>query len=84
MAKVTEDLGKMGTHLGRAVSSYNDFTRSFETRVLVSARKMQEKGIEIGKREIEDVPLVEATPRYNNDDAADAPQIEERKRDAAE
>lgn len=63
LAKVTEDLGKMGTHLGRAVSSYNDFTRSFESRVLVSARKMQDKGIEIGKREITETDLVEANPR---------------------
>ena len=64
LAKVTEDIGKLGTHLGRAVSSYNEFSRSFESRVLVSARRMQEKGIEIGKREIEEVPLVEGAPRY--------------------
>ncbi|MEE4339548.1 DNA recombination protein RmuC [Erythrobacter sp.] len=63
LAKVTEDLGKMGTHLGRAVSSYNDFTRSFESRVVVSARKMHEKGVEIGKREIADVDLIETNPR---------------------
>src|SRR5690606_29495026 len=68
LAKVTEDLGKLGTHLGRAVSSYNEFSRSFESRVLVSARRMQEKGIEIGKREIEEVPLVEGAPRYAPDE----------------
>ena len=28
------------------------------------------KGIEIGKREIDEVPQVEATPRYNAEDAA--------------
>ncbi|WP_375289429.1 DNA recombination protein RmuC [Qipengyuania sp.] len=70
LAKVTEDLGKMGTHLGRAVSSYNDFHRSFESRVLVSAKKMKDKGIEIGKREIEEVALVESAPRYTGDDVA--------------
>ena len=64
LAKVTEDLQKVGVHLGRAVGSYNDFARSFESRVLVSARKMKDKHIEIGKREIEDVPLVESLPRY--------------------
>lgn len=63
LAKVTEDLGKLGTHLGRAVSSYNDFSRSFESRVIVSARRMQEKGIEIGKREIEEISLVDAVPQ---------------------
>ncbi|RKF21911.1 DNA recombination protein RmuC [Altericroceibacterium spongiae] len=65
LAKISEDLGKMGTHLGRAVSSYNEFTRSFDTRVLVSARKLREKHIEIGKREIsDDISLVEGAPLH--------------------
>jgi DNA recombination protein RmuC len=64
LAKVTEDLGKVGMHLGRAVNSYNDFSRSFESRVLVSAKRLKDKGIEIGKREIEDIPLVESAPRH--------------------
>lgn len=64
LAKVTEDLTKLGTHLGRAVGSYNDFAKSFDSRVLTSARRLRDKGIAIGKREIEDVPLVEASPRY--------------------
>lgn len=64
LAKVTEDLGKVGTHLGRAVGSYNDFARSFESRVLVSAKRLKDKHIEIGKREIDEVPLVEAMPRH--------------------
>ena len=84
LAKVTEDFGKLGTHLSRAVGSYNDFHRSFESRVLVSAKKMQEKGIEIGKREIEDVPLVKATPRYTAEDAAAIEDLNETSRDAAE
>lgn len=62
LAKVTEDLGKLGTHLGRAVSSYNDFGRSFDSRVLVTARKLQEKGIEIGKRELGEIDLIEVSP----------------------
>lgn len=63
LAKVSEDLGNMGTHLGRAVSSYNDFTKSFESRVLVSARKMQEKGVQIGKRQIKERDQIEANPQ---------------------
>lgn len=63
IAKVADDLGKVGMHLGRAVGSYNDFTRSFESRVLVSARRLRDKHIEIGKREIEDVSLIEAVPQ---------------------
>jgi DNA recombination protein RmuC len=64
LAKVTEDLGKLGVHLGRAVGSYNDFARSFDSRVLVSAKRLRDKHIEIGKREIDDVTLVEAAPRH--------------------
>jgi DNA recombination protein RmuC len=74
LAKVSEDLGKLGTHLSRAVGSFNDFNRSFESRVLISARKMKDKGIEIGKREIDAVPLVESSPRYT---ALDAPSDED-------
>ena len=74
LAKVSEDLGKLGTHLSRAVGSFNDFNRSFESRVLISARKMKDKGIEIGKREIEAVSLVESAPRYT---ALDAPADED-------
>ncbi|MBS7668906.1 DNA recombination protein RmuC [Croceicoccus gelatinilyticus] len=73
LAKVLEDLGKVGTHLGRAVNSFNDFGRSLESRVLVSARKLRDKNIEIGKREIEDVPLVEAAPRYGKEDVSGEP-----------
>jgi DNA recombination protein RmuC len=68
LAKVTEDLSKVGTHLGRAVNSYNDFSKSIQSRVLVSAKKLKDKGVEIGKREIEDVPLIEVTPIYTGID----------------
>ena len=74
LAKVSEDLGKLGTHLSRAVGSFNDFNRSFESRVLISARKMKDKGIEIGKREIDAVSLVESAPRYT---ALDGPADED-------
>ncbi len=63
LAKVTEDLDKLGVHLGRAVGSYNDFGRSFNSRVVVSAKRMRDKHIEVGKREIEEVSLIEAEPR---------------------
>lgn len=73
LAKVSEDISKVGVHLGRAVGSYNDFARSMESRVLVSAKRLKEKHIEIGKREIEDIPLVEAMPRYSE---TGAPELE--------
>lgn len=59
-------LRKVGGGLQTAVQSYNSFVGSFERNVLSSGRRMAEKGIEISK-EIEDVPLVEETTRYEND-----------------
>jgi DNA recombination protein RmuC len=75
LAKVTEDIAKVGTHLGRAVGSYNDFARSFESRVLVSAKRLRDKHIEIGKREIEEVPLVEAAPLFFAVDDPSTPRL---------
>ncbi|MEO6717068.1 MAG: DNA recombination protein RmuC, partial [Novosphingobium sp.] len=40
------------------------FVTSFERNVLSSGRRLRDKGIEIGKREIDDVPLIESAPRY--------------------
>ncbi|MET1754718.1 DNA recombination protein RmuC [Novosphingobium sp. RD2P27] len=65
LAKTQDDLMKTGVHLGRAVNSFNDFTRTYEGNVLSRARRLSEKHIKIGKREItEDVAVVEAAPRH--------------------
>ncbi len=64
MATAGEHLKGMGAGLDRAVRKYNDFVGSFERNVLTSGRRLRDKGIAIGKREIEDVPLIEAIPRY--------------------
>lgn len=65
LAKTQDDLMKVGTHLGRAVNSFNDFARTYEGNVMSRARRLTDKHIKIGKREIsEDVPLVEAAPRF--------------------
>lgn len=64
LAKTQDDLLKTGVHLGRAVNSFNDFARTYEGNVLSRARRLTEKHVKIGKREItEEVPLVEASPR---------------------
>jgi len=74
LAKTQEDLLKTGVHLGRAVNSFNDFARTYEGNVLSRARRLTEKHIKIGKREItEDVPLVEASPRQGAAQAAELP-----------
>ncbi|MCB2049284.1 MAG: DNA recombination protein RmuC [Novosphingobium sp.] len=63
-----EHLKRVGGGLETAVNNYNKFVGSFERNVLTSARRLEDKGIEIGKGEIDDVPQVEAAPRYNATD----------------
>ncbi|WFL77929.1 DNA recombination protein RmuC [Altererythrobacter arenosus] len=64
-----EHLKRVGGGLESAVNNYNKFVGSFERNVLSSGKRLAEKGIEIGKREIEEVPLVESAPRYTSGDA---------------
>lgn len=64
LATAADHLKGMGAGLDRAVRKYNDFVGSFERNVLSSGKRLRDKGIEIGKREIEDVPLVDVTARY--------------------
>ncbi|MBD2842419.1 DNA recombination protein RmuC [Erythrobacter rubeus] len=78
-----DHMKRVGGGLESAVNNYNKFVGSFERNVLTSGRRMAEKGIEISK-EIEDVPLVEATPRYNNDDIDALESDSGKDRDAAE
>lgn len=66
LATASEHLRGVGAGLDRAVRKYNDFVGSFERNVLTSGRRLREKGIEIGKRELEDVPIVESLPRYGD------------------
>jgi DNA recombination protein RmuC len=59
-----EHLKRVGGGLESAVNNYNKFVGSFERNVMTSAKRLRDKGIEIGKKEAEEVPLVEAAPRY--------------------
>ena len=68
LATAADHLKGVGIGLDRAVRKYNDFVGSFERNVLSSGRRLRDKGIAIGKREIEDVPLVETSPRYAETD----------------
>ncbi len=82
-----QHLKRVGGGLETAVNNSNKFVGSFERNVLSSGRRLAEKGVDIGKREIDDVPLVESAPRYSAGDAAgvdaEYPALETRK-DAAE
>lgn len=64
LAVAAEHLKRVGGGLESAVNNYNKFVSSFERNVLTSGRRLRDKGIEIGKREIDDVPLIEAAPRH--------------------
>jgi len=68
-----DHLKRVGSGLESAVSNYNKFVGSFERNVLSSGKRMAEKGLEIAA-EIDDVPLVEAMPRYGAGDALPAPE----------
>jgi len=80
-----DHLKRVGGGLESAVNNYNKFVGSFERNVLSSGKRLAEKGLEVAS-EIEEVPLVEAAPRYNTADAEavedDGFMLEERK-DAA-
>ena len=67
LAVVAEHMKRVGAGLETAVNNYNKFVGSFERNVLSSGRRLKEKHIEIGKREIDDVPRIESAPRYGAD-----------------
>ena len=66
-------LKSVGSGLSSAVNNYNKFVGSFERNVMSTGRKFAELNVETGKRELEDVPVVEALPRYG--DAADVRDV---------
>ncbi len=80
----SDHLKRVGGGLETAVNNYNKFVGSFERNVLSSGKRLADKGIEIGKREIDEVPLVESAPRYNAKDAAEADLLEDASKNAAE
>jgi DNA recombination protein RmuC len=69
IAIAAEHLKRVGGGLESAVNNYNKFVSSFERNVVSSGKRLRDKGIEIGKREIEEVPLIEAAPRYSGGEA---------------
>jgi DNA recombination protein RmuC len=83
LAKVGEDLRKVGTGLNNAVGHFNTFTTSFNSRLVSTGRKFKELDIETGSRDLEDVPAVEAlasageVPRPALADARDLPEAAE-------
>ena len=66
LATAAEHLKRVGSGLTSAVDNYNKFVGSFERNVLSAGKRLRDKHIEIGKREIDDVPVVESLPRYGD------------------
>lgn len=64
LAIAADHMKRVGAGLETAVSNYNKFVGSFERNVLSAGRRLKDKHIEIGKREIEEVPQVASIPRY--------------------
>lgn len=67
LAVAAEHMKRVGSGLETAVNNYNKFVGSFERNVLSAGRRLRDKHIEIGKREIEDVPQIESLPRYGSE-----------------
>ncbi len=63
VATVIGHMEKLGKSLDTAVSHYNKMTSSFESRVLVSTKRLEEMGIKSAKQLPEALPELEATPR---------------------
>jgi len=75
LAVAAEHMKRVGNGLSSAVDNYNKFVGSFERNVLSAGRRLRDKHIEIGKREIEEVPLIENAPRYAEASGTDEPAV---------
>ncbi|HWH23035.1 MAG TPA: DNA recombination protein RmuC, partial [Allosphingosinicella sp.] len=56
-------VAKLGRNLNLATGAYNDFVGSLESQVLTQAKRFEAMKVETGGKSIENVPLVEMTPR---------------------
>ena len=67
LAKVADDLRKVGTGLNSAVNHFNSFSNSFNGRLMVTGRKFRDLNIETGARELEEVPPIDALAHHGGD-----------------
>ncbi|MEO8212722.1 MAG: DNA recombination protein RmuC [Myxococcales bacterium] len=62
ISTLAEHLARMGAALGRTVDAFNGVAGCFETRVLPTARRLEDLGA-AGKKELTDVDPVDTRPR---------------------
>tara|TARA_Y100000590_G_scaffold458372_1_gene612950 strand:+ start:5303 stop:6742 length:1440 start_codon:yes stop_codon:yes gene_type:complete len=77
MSDLSGHLGKMGKHLNLAVDSFNRTVGTYESRVLVSARKFNELDLTASDSVLEEIPTIDATTRrVHKPDSDDSSQKE--------
>jgi len=62
IAKLAEHWETVGKSLARSVSAYNGAVGTLESRVLVTARRLKDKGV-AGSEELPEVEVIDETPR---------------------
>ena len=62
IAKLADHFEQVGRSLAKAVQSYNGAVGTLETRVLVTARKLKDKGV-TASEEFREVETIDITPR---------------------
>ena len=72
LATVTDHFADLGKSIGRSVDSYNAAVASFESRLLSTARKFKELGVE-GKKGIKPMEPVDQIPRQVGASILDMP-----------
>jgi DNA recombination protein RmuC len=92
IAKLAEHFENVGRSLAKAVQAYNGAVGTLETRVLVTARRLKDKGV-TPSEEFREIETIDQTPRllgapelvglFDDDDAVDAEVIGAGERDAA-
>lgn len=62
IAKLAEHWENVGKSLAKAVGAYNGAVGTLEARVLVTARRLKDKGVSVGD-EVPDLETIDTTPR---------------------
>jgi len=63
LQKASEYIQKLGNSLGKAVEQYDQFVGTFESRVLVSARKFEGLGVDVSKSLPDELNQLAVSPR---------------------